>query len=640
MYSKVSTPDQMLDGLFLEATSNHYTHFLMKTKKGTGLYQKPDLQIRIKEASNQLKTNCLTLQSDKGFTPAHVAVLSGNAAGLQFLTNNGASCREIKDDEGNTPLDLALKFRPELWHYLIDLSFLDNLFTNTHVKLPNSAFTYAASDDFGIHVKKLLFPKPTDQNTRTVTGLQNDHTAKNMISFGEKFGFEVVFSKNTYCLRDSLIKCIDKIYVPSDSKNISIAIDRNQSRSLYFSDSASFLTNHSFFRGKPGICTNKLLRLAHQDLVTYFGQAKELVPYLHFYMEGGNHYVMTNKLGKKIVLLGDDVLYTTLNQFRRDGVCKNRQSELDKYIPIFKEKLSLDAALLSKTLEEMYVQGLLVTGPGKEKGFVTEDEIFTTVLLSQLNEKSYLSNAQQQGYYKPLNLSELQKKNGIEIAAEYLVQKNSIKNFFPHAFGVDEVYFVPKLDYHLDVFLCPGPKGSIFVQDYSLTVKLLEQILDQKDLLSLTDLDLKHLKRFLETAQKLERELGGLNNKVKEGLDVAGLYVIPTPGLFYDVSPEDLTMPTFNLNFLNARTGWSPTTKSYYYLTTGASVGDKLGAVLMSTFEKFLKSYEPDIQVGFLGFDPDKVNDFSEGMRFLNTQGAQAGPHCFAFVMESSENTV
>lgn len=517
------------------------------------------------------------------------------------------------------------------------LQFLDKLFMNRFVQLPNSSFTYAASDDFGITVKKLLFPKPTDSDMHAVTGLQNNHITNNMLFFGEKFGFEVIFSKNTYCLRDCLIKCKDKIYVPSDSKNISLAIDRNQSRSLFFSDSASFLTNHSFLFSKPGICVQeeKLLQLAHKDLVAFFDQSKELVPFLHFYMEGGNHYVTTNKLGKKVVLVGEDVLYITLNQWRRDGVFN--KTNIEKAMPDFEKKLTSDSSLLLKTLQEMYVQGLIVPGKGKEKGFVTAEEISNVVQLAPLTEKSYQQMAENLEYYKPLNLSELQKNNGIKIAAEYLVQKEGIKSFFPKAFGVDELCFVPKLDYHLDVFLCPAPKGGIYVQDYSFTEDLLEKIFDQKESLGLTSLDLIHLDRYRETAKKLNRELGELNKKVKEELEKAGFVVIPAPGLFYDA---DTTSPTFNLNFLNARTGWSPKTNSYYYLTMGASVGDNLGQVLMSSFEKFLKSSLPDIQVGFLGFDPNNEKDFSEGMSFLNRNQTQAGPHCFAFVMESSQNHV
>ena len=636
-----SNSEQMLEGLFVRATPNQYVHHLMKAKKGEGLYQNPALLTRIQEISKKLQSNCLTLKSDRGFTPAHVAVLFKNVAGLQFLKDHGALSQEVKDDEGNTPLDLAQKFHPELIPLFqdpsYDLSFLDSLFAAHFIKLPNNPFTYTATDDFGIEIKKLMLPKPYDDRDEQhkeaflKIGLKFDHVIKNMVFFAKKLGFEVVFSKDQYCLRDSLIRVPEGVFAVKHSESTALAIDRCCSRSLYCCDSASFLTDHPFFHSKSGVA-HELLPLASIDLSTFFGHPKGEVPTVHFYMEGGNHYVMTNKVGQKFILAGLDILYVALNQMRRDGVFKKLVIE-ECIIKDFEKKL-LNADFLMQTLEEMYATGLLASGKGMEKGFVTSFEI--NILRDiKINQSSYHDLAKQKKFYVPLNLSSQQKTKGIKIAAEYLAQKEYTKGFVAKTFGVDYVCFVPQLDYHLDVFMCPGPKGSIFVQDYSFSVKFLEKIWDQREALSLTPLDLVHLKRYLETAQKLSRELGALNTKVKEELSKAGFYVISTPGLFYDVLPDDTNPTTFNLNFINAVTGWSSKTKTHYYLTMGAGVGDHLGAALMSSFEKFIKSYQPDIQIGFLGYDPDNVKDFSEGMRWLNRRGSQAGPHCLSFVMGS-----
>jgi hypothetical protein len=304
------------------------------------------------------------------------------------------------------------------------------------------------------------------------------------------------------------------------------------------------------------------------------------------------------------------------------------------------------------TLEGMYAQGLLATGKGKEKGFITQEEISKIIgqvdlqkekdTLYPLNGNPYMNVAKELKLYVPLDLSATQKKNGIDIAAEYLSQIQFTKQIIAMSFSLkpEQMFFIPQLDYHLDIFLRPGPNGSIFVQDFSFCVKLLGEIANCETL-SLTCLDKAMLQRYINTAEKLDRELGPLCSKVKEILSKAGLCVIPAPGLFYDVSPDllDSIHPdealTFNLNFLNAITGWSSKTKSYYYLAMGAGVGDRLGSTLMRSFESFLKHSQADIEVGFLGYDPDNESDFSEGMRWYNRRSSRAGPHCFAFALET-----
>lgn len=649
--SAISNPEQMLDGLFIKVTYDQFWHHLMKSSKSESTYNSPDLQKRIQKIIEVRKFNSFTLQSEQGWTPAHVAVLAGNSAGLQFLKLNGALAKEIKDTEGNTPMDLALKFRPELVRFFqeidvkqsSDLSFFDSLFAEYFVKLPSTPFTYSASDDFGIEIKKLLFPKPYDENNDyqkeafEKIGLKYDHIVKNIISFGKKFGFEVVFSKGQYPLRDSLIRVSEGVYGVKSSENTPLAIERYNSRSLYFGDNAAFQTDHSFFHSRSGVA-HQLTPFASLDLSAFFGHAEDKIPTVRIYMEGGNYYLMQNARGIKFALVGEETLYVALNQLRRDKVFDDPHLGMESIIKDFEKKLSANGNLLIETLEEMYAQGLFKMGKGKDKGFVSKEEI-STLWQSDIGPNQsanpYLDRAKQLKYFVPFSLNELQKTKGIKIAAEYLAQKEFTKGFIARTFAVDHVCAVPQLDYHLDVFLRPGPKGSIFVQDYAFSVKVLEEILSQKERLGLTPLDLHHLKRYLETAQKLNHELGSICKKVQKELTQAGFHVIRAPGLFYDVSPDANSKdPSFNLNFLNAVTGWSSKLKSYYYLPMGASVGDRLGGILMNSFEKFMKSYQPDIQMGFMGFDPDNVTDFSEGMRWLNRRGSQAGPHCFSFVME------
>jgi hypothetical protein len=546
---------------------------------------------------------------------------------------------------------------------LIQDSF-NGLFHKWQTPLKNGFSCYNKNtNDFGVAIKSLMFTKPNGDSDELhkhflKTGLKVDHFAKNLTQLANQFGFELVFSKYQYVLRDHLLRLPDgKCLTFAISLNTPVAIERCESRAMYYRAKASYQTDHFVFKGSLG-SANSHSSKATAELQEYFEYPKEAIPTLRFYIEGGNLYSLTNSFGHNVVLIGEDVLYIALNQMRRDGFFKNEELSLRDPIKEYTKELKNDPAFLKETLEEMYVQGLLKEGVGIKKGFIDrEGNEKICHKYDHFRKKKgkvpysnggnpYIEQAIKMGLFIPFEIPEQDLIKGLEIAASYLAQKDMTQFVIGKSFSVPSkrVVFVPQLDYHLDVFMRPGPKGSLFVQDYSFCLEFLEEINSKADVFLLSDLDKMMLKRYLETAQKLSRELGPLTKKIKGTLSSAGFTVIPAPGIFYDVSPDLFgysdpnIVSTSHLNFLNAITGWSEKENSYFYFVTGAGVGDKLGEVLMRSYEDFIKRYQPNTQVHFIGHDPDHPKDFAEGMRWLNRRGSQLGPHCLSFELETASH--
>jgi len=95
---------------------------------------------------------------------------------------------------------------------------------------------------------------------------------------------------------------------------------------------------------------------------------------------------------------------------------------------------------------------------------------------------------------------------------------------------------------------------------------------------------------------------------------------------------------TYNLNFINAISGFSPETQRYFYITAGAEVGDRLGGIIMYAFKEFLCSYQQDLDVFYVGHDPENPQDFKESMRWGNRLGSQFGVHCLSAAISTASH--
>ncbi len=154
--------------------------------------------------------------------------------------------------------------------------------------------------------------------------------------------------------------------------------------------------------------------------------------------------------------------------------------------------------------------------------------------------------------------------------------------------------------------------------------------------MDLPENDVLLLEGYLETAIKMDLELGSMLNEVGDQLCAAGFTVIRTPGHFiyepYGMY-EEFPMPSQGIciNFMNGIAGWSSNCNFHFFITHGISVGEKVGQLLMDQFSSFMKSNIPDITLYFIGYNPDDKKDFSEALDFWNRLETQSGIHCASF---------
>lgn len=59
----------------------------------------------------------------------------------------------------------------------------------------------------------------------------------------------------------------------------------------------------------------------------------------------------------------------------------------------------------------------------------------------------------------------------------------------------------------------------------------------------------------------------------------------------------------------------------------------------MDIFEKFMRTYQEDLDVFYVGHDPDNPTDFTESMRWSNYLGAQFGVHCLSKPTKTQAHT-
>jgi hypothetical protein len=662
---------------FPKPTAEHYWHYLMLNNFNEVIYQPLKVAKKVEEIKkNRGFNNFSERQGALKMTPAHVAVLAGNVVGLKFLQSKNALAVNVQDAQGKTPLDYARQMQPNLvslfetkplLHRIekIDLPWIVPLFKKWRVTLPQGPFTYhGKTDDLGVQIKTLRFARPSDlknpefAKAYSETGLKIEHFAQNLECLANFFGFQLELSKYQYALRDHIFRFPNGSFATfNNSPHVPAAVEKCNSLGLFRGSSkATFSTEHDVFMKGLGAAFKQ--RGKGNENVQALTQYEEGVPALRFYAEGGNQYLLTHPSGEKILVIGEDTQYIALHQMQLDKVFDDPSLDLTPYIESYSLKLKSDTDFLRQTLAEMYSQGLLSKGKGKEKGLISATELvelfsdinlFDKMSKLSLEEKKthnfYLEAAIKHGYYKEFALTDIDLGENVPLAAVYLAQKEITLDIFAATYGLngaEKVCVVPQLDSHVDDFLRPWFKGGIAIQDYALCLELLKEVKKNAQVLQLTPLDHVMLERYLTTAEKLNGELGHLIKQTKEVLTKAGFPVIPAPGIFYDVSSRLLNplnpdvVTTYNLNFLNAITGWSK--ESYFYLVTGAQVGDRLGQVLMNAFEQFVHSYEPNTEVCFVGYDPKNPTDFSEGMRWLNRRGSQLGLHCLGVETETIDH--
>lgn len=645
-----STIRSLMDSSFKKATKEDYVHFVMKNCFEQSVFQ------NFTEKVEKITGKAFLIESKRAYswTALHVAAIVNNAEAVKCLLSLGAS-QKAHDEFNNTPYDYYVMFHHQGLAPFFTVTkddviskMMTELLAVWRVDLPHRPFVYKSmTHDFAVEITKLLFTRFTDISGYDGPKVQN--LAKNMSTISKIEGFCLEFTNPHFFPRDHFILTPSGHKLPSYSEHTDKAFERCGSYTMthdLVTVDYPCLALGSFMR-------SKMQGEMHATLEYQFRFRHQEVKRLPFYLEGGNYFTLTNSQGILKVLIGQDLLLIAMNQLTLDGFFKTCNQELLSMAKDIADTLSEKD--IESALKEMYAQGLLKKSPSFSKGLIDYKEqikvVTGQVMASQLGletsiEDPYLDMAIRLGHFKPMNLTEKMIKNSRDLAAGYLARKEKTKELMAQSFSVQksDLHFIAQMDYHLDAFIHSGPSGGMFVQHYGMTKSLLEQIKKNATSLGLTQNDMNMLDQYISIASQLTKQMQACHEKVIAELTLAGFKVVPTPAVFFDVCPNTIFQPDLlqkmcNINFMNAISGWSSKTNRPYWIAFGASTGDHLGGVLMEAFRQFLKSYQPDIEVYFIGNDPLNPHDYSEAMSFLNTLSSSAGPHCMSSELETKSHS-
>ncbi len=649
---------------FSKATSDCFWHYVMKNCPKESTFRPELIEARIKAIETETKKpNSFEHRSVHGWTPLHVAAISGNVVGMRFLLGRGVN-PSVPDAAGRTPSDYCAMLHPDLQSILQPSSSSSSSSSSSgsqlvkgivlkalepfRVALPQKPFLYREhSDDFGVGLKTLLFSPPTTPEQlsayKDMAG-KIEHFVENIKQIAEDEGFVLELATHQFAVRDNILQLPNgTCLVPEHSTNTLRAIEKSNSLSFVFNNSSSSRTDHSIFEGSVGgsLGGNEKAKV---ELKKRCGEARQS----RFFAEGGDLYRSTNASGRSKLLVGAYLFPIILNQWRMDKVFEDPGIRVDLVAQSLAHLLTPE--LISRCVSEMYAQGLLAKGKNCEKGFISREEMSDLIKerLSRVYGTSSSSDSHKScslfdlsielGVYKPLKLTPDQIESCRSMALRYFAQQKIVIELLARSFSLSEedVHCIPQAGYHLDTFMKPGPMGSYFVQDYECCAQLLKGIQGNTEILGLSEMDRELLERYIATAQKLEKEIGPILQDAKTELIRAGFHVIPTPGVFFDICPRTVnyldpnSVKTYNVNFINAITGWSEKNGRYFYIASGAEAGDRLGSILMQAFNEFLSTYQEGIKVHYIGHDPANPTCFAEAMAWWNRNFLLAGPHCLS----------
>lgn len=479
--------------------------------------------------------------------------------------------------------------------------------------MTSGRFTYRTPHDFGKKLVTLLFCTPSK-------GFSADFFA-NIAEVSQLEGFNLKQSnRSAYPVRDIKLQAADGTMLQATiSFSRDEALKRAALRQLHIRMNPATLTKHPiFFNGGIGSGTRKGMIWSTGD-----GLEKE-PPYARSYFEGGDVFHLTNRSQRPTYLIGDDLIAATHMLLRKDKwfECKAGGMSAHTEEMFHKNRGTLHNRVIGKQISRML------------------EERTNAIYASLRNEKALdiLQEMQTMGLVKnfAFDTPEDQEK-GKKMASKYLAQRKLVLDeVLPDDLAVkpDQIASIPQIAYHLDYLMTPGPHGSVFLQDYDLSVKVLQKILDQADSLQLTHKDRELLRSYITLNQVFGSQFKNLMAQAKEALENAGFTVIATPGAFFSLNPDSEEGHYANINFFNAITGYSTKNSRFYMMIPGTHMGNRLGEVLMDTYVEFLKQHCPNLAVYFIGRKADNPKDFTEAVYCLNRPTSQLGPHCLSYELE------
>ncbi len=619
-----------------ETERGEFWHYAAKHYRNPSDYRSLEVIDKISSMVEGGRENPFQKQAIYGWTPLHVASIANNQAAITFLFKQRVD-QNIQDEFGKKAIDYTERELLSLFCLLHSPSdLIKSAIGETLIKwtkpLPSlhEGGYRANTDDFGKEIKSIVIGSRGFSNQSMY-----ENTFSNLIDVCLLLGIKSNLTPKFY-VRDTILRLHDGEMLQSlisTPKNLEEALQRTESYDFYFNKKPSTRTHNPFYK----VLLGKNFENSSLPLQTVDKKIKAA----NFHFEGGNILTVTNPEGQPQVLIGRTHRLLTLQLYRLDPILAKKIEKKFAAERLQKIKRELSADKIKELAEHLFAQGCLKQN-GKS-GFISlqsAGRVFWQEQLAGTPPGSFLEDAIQMGIIPRFTWGPNCEKKYCHDVANYCLQEHLTHENTAASLKVDpsSVHYISQLGYHLDLFLKPGPNHSVFLQDFAMCLEILQNIKKNSDSLGLTEKDRNELERYVITAEKFQRELGGLVEIIQTEIqNTSGLTVVPMPGifmhepeLFYDGT--NFKMKTENVNFMNALSGWSSKRENYFYITTGAKVGDNLGRILMDAFHCFLDHYIPDIEVFFLGKDcTNPSDDYFEPMHLWNTQTVQAGVHCFTF---------
>lgn len=212
-------------------------------------------------------------------------------------------------------------------------------------------------------------------------------------------------------------------------------------------------------------------------------------------------------------------------------------------------------------------------------------------------------------------------------------------DFIRELYSVDKIVELPRLDYHLDLFIRPIGDGNVLVSDYSLTIQgLKDGIARINSYIKNNLLDKEEIQVFQKAVDNLQQAVVVFEKNIENDsyapqkklpmlinrLKFAGYNPIKVPGVYYDVQVSDDfkstsgigagrgTVNIYKNNFLNAIAAKKD--GKVVYITNSPLLDKSLGITSeiekktgFSTKNMFLESIEPYIQKENVFFIDEKI---------------------------------
>lgn len=442
------------------------------------------------------------------------------------------------------------------------------------VDLPTQPHSYTRVDDFGIQIKELLFAAgDLSLASRKINGYKE--LFSEMQRLAKRLGFKLTPSQIFFHVRDA--------FLVNNRKLIGICMGDKTGAISRFAKNvqrASPNVPHAFFQKS---LEERVSRNVPHAVLTSQLKSLNVEPQTTvFYAEGGNVVQMTNAKGQAVVLTGLETYFLSLFELGAHNFAFYSNSVFASLRKEEEAEIRKDIKRVQAGAEDLVKFGFLTTSD------IKQDKVF-------------------------------------EASVKYLTDMTCFSIILKSHFEAT-TYAIDQADYHLDKFMKPWRNGSVLLQSFPATIKLLTLIRERAKQLELTKKDLSILDKLLTTAELLNKQLSDTYKNINCTFKDLDVIAVPVPFVFFGTSPKNDEEVNDNIDFMNFLTGFSPKIDKFWAILPKVMIGDKLGKVLMESVRGLLQHYCAGIEVHFIG---EKAC-----AKLCNRIGSRSGLHCLSLTID------